>query len=326
MKIYMAGTYSPSFEKKEWESLIQNRLLTYFEKPILDTFDSRINLFLDSGAYSAFTQKKEIKITEYIEYIKNNEDVIDIYANLDVIGSAKDSWKNQRIMEKAGLQPLPVFHVEDKFKYLEKCIAEYPYFCIGGMATGYSSFERTSFLDRCFAAMNVDGVPLNKIHGFGMTSFSLMWRYPWYSVDSTSWALTSAMGAIFVPRHRAGVWVYTEKEWKIDVSIRNSSKKSSYAYLPVKSKELILRYISEKGFSLGKSELKNVPSNYILKDNERWSDKKSRAVEVIVEHGICNCHKQRYALNILYYQELADIISKTPYNIKFLQKKQSKFF
>ena len=48
--------------------------------------NNKVELFLDSGAFSAFTQKVTIDIQEYIAFIKEHEDIIDVYANLDVIG------------------------------------------------------------------------------------------------------------------------------------------------------------------------------------------------------------------------------------------------
>ena len=50
---------------------------------------NRIKWFLDSGAFSAFTQGAEIDIQEYIEFIKEHKDYLEAYANLDVIGDAE---------------------------------------------------------------------------------------------------------------------------------------------------------------------------------------------------------------------------------------------
>ena len=79
-----------------------------------------VDVFLDSGAFSAWTRGVEIDIQKYIEFIKQNQDVITVYANLDVISpgrfsmgtkeSAELTLRNQKIMEQAGLSPLPVFH------------------------------------------------------------------------------------------------------------------------------------------------------------------------------------------------------------------------
>ena len=96
------------------------------------------SLFLDSGAYSAWTSGKELLVEDYIEYIKEHKDYIDVYANLDVIGSAEGTWENQRKMEAAGSSPLPVYHVNEPLKYLDMCM-EYDYFAVGGMAKPSSS-------------------------------------------------------------------------------------------------------------------------------------------------------------------------------------------
>ena len=81
---------------------------------------NKVNLFLDSGAFSAFTQGAEINIVDYIAFIKKNKKYIETYAVLDVIGSAEKTWENQRIMEKAGLSPLPCFHFGEGVKWLKK--------------------------------------------------------------------------------------------------------------------------------------------------------------------------------------------------------------
>ena len=90
-------------------------------------------LFIDSGAYSASTQNVEINIKEYIKFIKKYEKYIDVYANLDVIGDPEATYKNQKIMEKAGLKPLPCFHYGEDWSWLEKYIKEYSYIALGGM-------------------------------------------------------------------------------------------------------------------------------------------------------------------------------------------------
>ena len=80
---------------------------------------NKVHLFLDSGAFSAYTLGIEINIYEYIEFIKQHKNIIDMYANLDVIATgntlndkkyaAEKTLQNQKIMEEAGLSPLPVF-------------------------------------------------------------------------------------------------------------------------------------------------------------------------------------------------------------------------
>ena len=56
----------------------------------------KINLFLDSGAYSAWSKGVTIDIDEYISFIKKNIKYITVYANLDVIGDPEATYRNQK--------------------------------------------------------------------------------------------------------------------------------------------------------------------------------------------------------------------------------------
>lgn len=225
----------------------------------------KISMFLDSGAFSAYTKDKTIDIDKYIAFIKEHSHCIDIYANLDVIGDQDASWRNQEYMESHGLDPLPVFHVEDDFKYLHKCIDEFDHFCLGGMAKSPTK-ERVDFLDRCFNIIcdTPDRTPIAKVHGFGMTSLKLMLRYPWYSVDSTSWVLTSRMGAIYIPRKRGGEWIYDEDSWKITVSEKSPALEIEGRHittLPKRVVKQLVEYLDEIGYSL-----EDAASDYKIRD------------------------------------------------------------
>ncbi len=297
--------------------------------------DKAVSLFLDSGAYSAWTQGVEINIQDYIDFIKQHQDIIDIYANLDVISidgkrgsklTAELTLKNQKIMKEAGLRPLPVFHIGEPFEYLEYYIKRYDYIGLGGMV-GVPKNTLILWLDECFGKHICDekGMPKVKIHGFGLTSFSLMFRYPWYSCDSTSWVITSRIGSIYVPRFKNGKWIYDENSWKISVSSRSPNKKEAGQHidtLPPKQREIILQYIHEKGYKLGKSRFEYVDQDHELAENERWAEKKpkdknvKRLVEIIEEVGICNDYKLRDELNIIYFQDLEKTLPEWPWPFK----------
>ena len=285
---------------------------------------NKVELFLDSGAFSAWSQKIEINIQDYITFIKEHEDVIDVYANLDVIGSAEKTWKNQQTMEKAGLNPIPVFHFgEDEEMYLKPLITKYNRIGIGGMV---KSGDLKSFLDRIFARYicDSDGIPKTKVHGFGLTSLNLMLRYPWYSVDSTSWVVTGRMGSVYIPRHKGGKWVYDEDSWKIAVSNRSPNTKDAGKHietLPPTQKQICLDYIHDKGFKLGRSDFKEVDQDYKLAENERWGEKKEkgkskRLIEIIVEPGISNKYQLRDEMNIIYFLDLEKSMPEWPQPFK----------
>ena len=308
-----------------------NRLWSYFYltsqgknlKP-----NKKIELFLDSGAYSAYTQKTKIDIQDYINFIRRHKKNLEVYANLDVIGSAEETLKNQEIMEDAGLSPLPCFHYGEPIKYLKHYLKKYDYIALGGMVP-ISSKDLTIWLDDLFLNYICDsnGVPKVKVHGFGLTSLNLMLRYCWFSTDSTSWVMTSRMGSIYVPRFKKGEWVYNENSWKICVSTRSPSKNEVGKHvttLPPNTKKIILNYIHAKGYRLGKSKFRFESSDYKLKSNERWFGEKTkndkREIEEIITPGLCNNYKLRDEINIIYFLDLEKFIPKWPWPLKIKKK------
>lgn len=300
-----------------------------------------VNLFLDSGAFSAWTQKTTINIKDYIAFIKEHEQRLVLYANLDVIGlggktpneiTAEQTLRNQKIMEEAGLHPLPCFHFGEPEKYLQYYVENYEYIALG--VAGNSGNVLIPWLNRCFAEFicGDDGFPKVKVHGFAVTSLKIMLRYPWYSVDSTSWALTGGMGSIYVPRFKNGTWVYDENSWKVAVSSLNPKMKNAGQHIstiPLGEKQVILDYIHSKGYVLGKSEFKDVKPGYQLAENERWAEGKpmkkeengkltldrsaKRKVEVLVEKGVSNMYQLRDELNIVYFQDLERFVPAWPW-------------
>lgn len=144
--------------------------------------ENKVDIFLDSGAFSAFTQGVNIDIQEYIDFIKTHQDHLTVYANLDVIGSPEGTWKNQRRMEKAGLMPLPCFHYGEDPKWLVMYLSRgYEYIALGGMVP-ISTPDLKIWLDDIWKnyLTDAEGMPIIKVHGFGLTSNSLMRRYPWF--------------------------------------------------------------------------------------------------------------------------------------------------
>lgn len=90
-----------------------------------------VHLFLDSGAYTAWTKGVEISLNEYAIYIRANN--IGKYVSLDVIGDPEASYFNLRRLEKEGLAPVPVFHLGSDMKYLRQLADDgYKYVYLGG--------------------------------------------------------------------------------------------------------------------------------------------------------------------------------------------------
>jgi hypothetical protein len=275
--------------------------------------------FLDSGAFSADSQGKPIELSEYISFIKEHEDVIDIYPVLDVIGNETATWENQKIMEDAGLTPMPVFHVEDSIKYLHRCL-DYDYFCLGGMAGGASHQSRQHFLNTCFDIIcdTPDRKPKCKVHGFGLAAPSLMVAYPFYSIDTSSWVAYSQYGIILLPQKKKdGIPDYGKTPIKLFVTERSPKTHMEGQHIKnlTKPERLeVINYLSDLGFQLGKSYTFEADPEYELQDTELFINKEKTLVERVVISGVSNNNSLRYALNMNYFQNIANSCPEWPWS------------
>lgn len=191
--------YKPVHILESYHYIQNGRILPSIKK-------NKDSIFLDSGAFSMFTQQIEVDLRAYAEFIQENKKLIHVASNLDVIGrgNEKGSYKNQKKLEKYGATISPVHHARDEDKWLERYIDEgYDYIFLGGMVPESTKYLEP-WLDRIWDKYLTDkyGVPKVKVHGFGLTTDRLMLKYPWYSVDSTSWAIVAGMGSIVVPMVR----------------------------------------------------------------------------------------------------------------------------
>jgi hypothetical protein len=163
-------------------------------------------IFLDSGAFSAYTLGVTLSVSDYCAYIQRNSDILRkengvvMASVLDGIGDPLQTWRNQLEMEMRGCKPLPCFHAGEDERYLEHYVSNYEYITLGGMV-GSSTKALSVWLDRIWDRYLVDGSgrPRLKVHGFGITAIPLMERYPWHSCDSSSWIQSAAFGSIVTP-------------------------------------------------------------------------------------------------------------------------------
>lgn len=209
MRIYLAGWYTGGSNKDtadvdlDYQYFLESyHYIKSAPKVMKRVQESGKPIFLDSGAYSMFTQGIAVDLQSYADFIIAHEALLITASNLDEIGQGKEteSYANQKTLEGMGVKVQPVFHVRDNDYWLEKYLDEgYDYIFIGGMVPETTKYLQER-LDHLWGTYLTDqkGMPLVKIHGFGLTVLTLMERYPWYSVDSTSWVLTGRFGSIFV--------------------------------------------------------------------------------------------------------------------------------
>lgn len=147
------------------------------------------DIIIDSGAFSAANTGANINIDDYCLFIK--ESLVVNYAGLDVIGDAKATKENTEYMTlKYGLNPIPTFHMGSKIEDLQELVNNYNYIALGGLVF---SAGIESHLDAVWRFILKTKRNL-KVHGFGLTTVELMKRYPWYSVDSSSFKSCKRFG------------------------------------------------------------------------------------------------------------------------------------
>lgn len=215
MRLYLAGIYAANFKlngrlynRLTDNEKIQRKSATYIlesyhyvhRKTFVDSIrGDGVKVFLDSGAFSAFTKGVKVDLKKYCRYIHEHQDIIENASVLDAIGDVHGTYQNQIAMEKEGTRPLPCFHYGEDERYLEYYVANYEYITLGGMVP-ISTPQLKFWLDRIWEKYLTDGSgrPKLKVHGFGLTTVSLMERYPWYSVDSSSWVQTARVGGMLI--------------------------------------------------------------------------------------------------------------------------------
>jgi len=200
MKLYFAGADGTMFIKLLLEMKVKNILTSFFflnkNFNFKEIKEKGIDIFVDSGGFSARTAGKHVDIQGYKDFLKTHKDNIVTAANLDVNDLAIQ-LENQKILEEV-YPILPVYHLSEYlsenrnilFEYLDK----YKYIALGGMiGSDAKEYNIKNFLNFCFK--NGKGI---KYHGFGITSPDRLKEYPFYSVDSTTWLSGARFGIMHI--------------------------------------------------------------------------------------------------------------------------------
>lgn len=198
---------------KDWlislGSLSENNAGKVVDKVIEVKKDSD-NFFLDNGAYTLQAKMAEGKAINYdvvkmsenlADFMKKNERYkeIDWIPPIDPPGQVgkRECQKSLEILEDAGINPTPVWHLNYGWEMLENLCKDHNKICIGGVASQGSSKEQLEAFHAPLKYCKQEGV---KTHLFGMTDSKYMWKYRdlAYSVDSTTHTTGSRNGQIYL--------------------------------------------------------------------------------------------------------------------------------
>ena len=275
--------------------------------------------FLDSGAFTLWTTAAKYYkenncgrwdyydtpefweyMDNYARFIKKYKIAIDLYANIDAIGNPEITWRNQKhLEEKHGLTPVPVVHYGSDIKWLKKYVnAGYKIIGFGGLVGSSMKQSCRDWIDECFDYVcdTPDRTPSVKIHGFGVTSFRLLWRYPWWSVDSAAWDKIASFGGICVPHKRKGEFVFNISPYIMKVSMESPGRKTKnhILTLPEKEKIIIQEWLDYIDIPMGSLDEKGE----------------------IKEKGIVTYHVYRRISNLYFYDKMVKALPKYPWSFK----------
>jgi hypothetical protein len=274
---------------------------------------SRGKAILDSGAHTLYTEevlKKGNKLAfgrpdkgtgfgyyetdafwdyvdKYGEFIKEYGQGLDAFVTVDVIFNPEMSWKVQKYLERVyGVVPLPVFHWGTDQKWLKRYLKDgHQYIGIGGLGQEVSTANYVDWADRLFSYLQGSQSEV-RTHGFAMTSFFLLRRYSWTSVDSTTWVVLAGYGKLLIPHLRMN---YAKGREEFDFSV--------------------FPYILTSSNNEGKVRIKKGLGYYSLSGLENrtvgmWFEKIGLVLGDDNEEGVRNKHKQRCIANLRYFLEL----------------------
>jgi hypothetical protein len=154
-----------------------------------------VDLFVDSGAFSAFTTGVTITTAGYADWLRQVAPAITAAATLDVLGDPDATRRNTETLEDAVgdlVHIVPAFHVGSPWSELERLCTSHRYVALGG-AVGLLDRKPAMlrWLVRCHRVAAEHGT---RLHGFAQTKPPTPEQLPWYSVDSAYWSIAQRHG------------------------------------------------------------------------------------------------------------------------------------
>lgn len=276
------------------------------------------SFFLDSGAHTLYTLKEihtkhrnnyawyksrafRNYLDQYATFLKANKDGIDFYANVDVIFEPELSWKALKYLENEhGLNPVPVIHYNTSMEWVDKHLdAGYDFLGIGGLGQEAPKAAYIPWADTLYTHLGrlFGGNPCVKTHGFAMTSYDLMIRWPWYSVDSASWAKAAGFGSILVPHKRGGEFTFSVAPYVIAFSHRSGAAK-------IKGRHYLTISKSEQKIVLEWLEKIDIPLGSVNPDGSP------------IEYGVYSQYNARALACLRFYDQLCKWLPPWPWSFK----------
>ena len=277
------------------------------------------SMFLDCGVFSLLNKTHAAKsddyfdtdefyqyMDDYAKFVNKYDYMFDVFSNVDIIGNPILTYRNQKYLEKrCNKTPLPVVHFGASMDWIKKYLDKgYDYLALGGLVGVSRSMSEevvTNWIDNCFETIaDKNGMPRIKLHGFGLTSFRWMRRYPFYSVDSTSWTLTAGFGSIYVPLQKNGKWDFSKDPIQVKVTHDNKRTKTGHATdyenLPNAAKKLVHKWL----------DYIQVP----------FGDRHDKSDNSETRYGVSTHYLDRRCANVRYFESFRQSLPDWPWRFR----------
>lgn len=196
MKVYFVGP--PGSDLATWEQQMEGKHVLYSFATCrgLDVPAKASGYCLDSGAFTAWKQKRTIDIDRLTAWYEQH-DTADFKLALDVIGGTESQQKeNLYALERNGIDVVPVFHGPrlESWKWFDELCERYSKIAIGSVIQNNKSPEVTHWLRQIFNRICDKETmrPSVRVHGLRMCI--RMREFPFDSVDGATWVIASKNG------------------------------------------------------------------------------------------------------------------------------------
>ncbi len=221
-----------------------------------------VNWLLDCGAFTALNLGKEIKLEDYMEFLRKWKHKLFGYIALDKLGDPKQTDINLNIMLKNGFKPVPVHVRGDKQDRMDYLFSISNLVALGGFRRPHRAPAKPEYIKQ-----KMEWARGRNVHWLGYTNLPMLNTFRPYSCDSSSFSSARRWGRLFFYRDKMTTPIdFNYKEFMTE-------RKPLWVY----------EIIEELGYSLAD-----------LQNSERWRGCREKNIS-----SILTCYSYlRYSLDI----------------------------
>ena len=144
------------------------------------------NIFLDSGAYTAWKSGEKIDMHAYLDHaLAHPYDAV--ATDLSVSAAPDETWAISQSFKAKGLPVVPGFHQGEELHVLDSYVHDFGRVGLGCSEEVPGSKTVRLWLQTCFERLvDSSGYPTVPVHGYRLVQYAD--QFPFASVDSTTWS------------------------------------------------------------------------------------------------------------------------------------------